>query len=757
MSSFFPSSCRALLTILLLISTVVGQTYQWPTAAGQKITATFGDMRPRRYHAGLDISTNGASGYEVYAIENGFIERILVSTQGYGKTIYLRLKDKRIAVYAHLQKFTSHLEQRIHLLQAEQGRYALDLRFQRTDYPVRKGDVIGYSGDTGTISGPHLHFEIRDPNNRPLNPLTHGIEFEDDAAPEITSLAVIPLAPGTVAHGSTLPSIVPAKQTKARRYVITDTIAVSGPFGLAVEAYDRHPGLRYRPTLYGLSLTVDGILRYSIQFDRYRFEESQLMELERDYGLWRQDGSDFHRLFTTPHHESLSFIRPGTKGVLDLSPGYHHFTIKIWDTQRNTTILKGVLAYTPPTRLKAWAEWSESEAGWIVTLRSSTPLREYHAFFFDIRGRQVDQFSHRVKQPANRRQQFFVPRNSGHRRIVQIIGVDRWGARLAPLHVSLIPVDDVTQRRRFTLLTRHLDHGVVIQVHSDYYLPLPPEILLHTTEGIRRYHTSPVSPVDFVSPTFHLAQLIGLKEVLLRVNLSPTYEVRLPLTNAVVDPVSRGRLADPSGNFRIEYRPGTFYDSTFVWLETAKMSPPNGARWVTPPTKVGPFAQPFLGPAGLRLLVPANRLLPEHAGIFYLDQLEGWKFMTPAGPFNPDDLIRTRAYRALATSGEIYALLEETEPPTIDLKMPADGGTYRQRDLRRLQFHIEDRLAGIKDETAIAVNLDDQPLIFEYNTYRKVVTYVLPAPLEPGTHEMVITATDQLGNTTSREIRFSIE
>jgi hypothetical protein len=743
--------------LLLLISLGLGQDYEWPTEAGRKISATFGDMRPpRRYHAGLDISTNGGSGYAVVAIEDGYIERILVSTQGYGKAVYLRLKDKRLAVYAHLQKFIPHLDRRVLVQQEQKGQYALDLRFKRTDYPIRRGDVIGYTGDTGTISGPHLHFEIRDPSNRPLNPLTHGIEFEDNAGPEFAFLAVIPISSETLAHGSTLPSFIPSVKVKPGRYVITDTIAVTGPFGLAVEAYDRHPGRRYRPTLHGLSLTVDGIRHYSIQFNRYHFDEGRLMELERDYGQWRRNGSDYHRLFTTRHTGSLSFIQPGSKGTMRLSPGYHRFTIKAWDANRNVSVMKGVLAYTPPTHLEASAEWSLVENGWIVTLRSSVPLRSYHVFYFDVRGRQADQFSHRIKQPAGKRQRFVVPKKTGQRRIIQIIGVDRWGARLEPVHVSLIPTDDVTRRRRFTLLTEHMDSGVAFQVSSDYYLPAAPEILLRTDADVRRYQTRMVSPVDFVSPTLNLAQLVGLREVMIRVNLDPTYEVRLPATSTVADSASQGFLVDPSGSFHFEFRPGTFYDSTFIWLSDAQVTPPEGAQLVMSPVEVGPITRPFRGPAGVRMQVPSNRLLPEHAGIFYLDREDGWEFLKPAGSVNPDDLIRTRTFRTIATSGEAFALLEEADPPMIEFREPANGATYRPGDLRRLRFHIEDQVAGIKDETAITLTLDGQPRIFEYNTHRKIVTYNLPAPLAQSGHEMIVTAVDQLGNSRTDTIRFTI-
>ncbi len=746
-----------LLGIILFFAPGLGQDYEWPTEASRRITATFGDIRPRRYHAGIDISTNSINGYDVYAVEDGYVERLLVSTSGYGNTLYIRQTDGRIAVYAHLQRFTPQLQQRIQALQERQRKYALDLRFTRSEFPVRRGDIIGFTGDTGTISGPHLHFELRDSNNRPINPLAYGIEFEDNLEPQIFSLAVIPLAPETIAHGSTLPTVIPAQRIGNGQYIIPDTIAVSGTFGLAVEANDLLPESNYRPTLYGLSLAVDGVRRYCVQFDSFSFDENQLVELERDYALYRQRRADFHRLFTKPANNSLSFLQSEATGELNLTPGYHRFNIKVWDQRQNVAVLRGTLAYTPPTRLTASSEWSDEENGWIVTLDSSAPLRQYHVFLFNIRGILTDQFSHRTDSLTSRQLQFVVPEGRGQRTILQIIGVDRWGARLEPVHLSLIPIDDVTLQRQFTLEIEHLDKGVVFQVSSDYYLPTPPEMLLRTSEGVHRYQTQMVSPVDFISPTFAVSQLIGLEEVIIRVDISPTYEVRLPVTGVVVPPDEHRQLANSSGSFQMEFPPGTFYDSTFVWLSHSSISPPSGAWFVTPLVKVGPYSIPYKGSAGIRMLAPANSPLPEHAGIFYLDQRNGWEFMTPAGSTLLENLIRTRTYRTLTTSGEVFALLEETDPPVIELQIPGDGGTYFRNDLDEIRFDVSDHLAGIKDETAITVTLDGQSRIFTYNISRETVTYDLPTPLRPGEHQLDITATDQLGNTATRTVIFFIE
>jgi hypothetical protein len=341
--------------------------------------------------------------------------------------------------------------------------------------------------------------------------------------------------------------------------------------------------------------------------------------------------------------------------------------------------------------------------------------------------------------------------------VLQIVGVDRWGARLAPVHVSLIPREEITQQRKFKLQMEHLDQGVVLQVSSDYYLPFGPEVLLRTTNGVRSYPTEMVSPVDFITRTFRPAQLVNLEEVIVRVPLDPVYEVRLPQRGVVVPPDEQRALRDPEGYLLVEFRPGTFYDSTFVWYSGSTVKPPPGADFVMPPIQIGPSNRPYKGPMGLSLMVPPNRLLPEATGIYYLDRKNGWVFMPPAVGVSRMERIRTRAYNTLATSGETFALINETAPPVIQPLRPGPGGTYHRRDLRRVRFNVRDEISGLKDETAISLTIDGVPRIFEYNTNREVVNYVLPKLFDPGEHKLVITAVDQVGNADTVRITFNIE
>ena len=177
-----------------MIFPIVGysQGYLWPVKAEKAITAVFGEERPGRYHTGIDVRTFGETGYPLLAIDSGYISRIRTSSKRYGKTIYLKLHDGNTAVYAHLDHFTPELDNLANALHQHYGKYTIDHQLAENEYPAEKGDIIGYSGDTGGVSGPHLHFEIRDKNQHSLNPFKYGLSIQDEIPPIVKSLAFIP-------------------------------------------------------------------------------------------------------------------------------------------------------------------------------------------------------------------------------------------------------------------------------------------------------------------------------------------------------------------------------------------------------------------------------------------------------------------------------------------------------------------------------------------------------------------------------------
>ena len=88
-------------------------------------------------HNGIDLAA--AEGTPVYAIKDGAVYIAIENDAEFGNYIILSHdQGKMTSVYAHLSKIT----------------------VERYQY-VKKGDVIGYVGQTGMATGPHLHFEIR--------------------------------------------------------------------------------------------------------------------------------------------------------------------------------------------------------------------------------------------------------------------------------------------------------------------------------------------------------------------------------------------------------------------------------------------------------------------------------------------------------------------------------------------------------------------------------------------------------------------
>ena len=183
---------RRFLTLLLTLAVFVLQAqtldpadYIYPVrGVDGTCAANFGEMRPGHFHAGVDIRTGGAEGKELVAVADGYVSRIAVTPGGYGRAIYVALRNGTTAVYGHLQRFRDDIEQHLAAERRAQRKNSLNLFFGPEAWPVRQGEVIGYSGNSGSSSGPHLHFEIRDtPTQRLYNPVREGIIRPVDSLP----------------------------------------------------------------------------------------------------------------------------------------------------------------------------------------------------------------------------------------------------------------------------------------------------------------------------------------------------------------------------------------------------------------------------------------------------------------------------------------------------------------------------------------------------------------------------------------------
>ncbi len=241
-----------------------------------KLSGTFGEFRPTHFHAGIDIKTQGKEGFEVRAIDAGSIRRIRVATSGYGKCVYIEHNNGTTSVYAHLKKFAPKIEAYVKEQQYAQEQYLIQQFPKRNEIPIDANELIGYSGNTGSSQGPHLHFELRNTKNeRPLNPLQLGYNIPDSIRPIVQGLYHYKIGE----YGTALKTEIPLERKNDSTYA-AELKQLAGPTGFGIRLFDRQDLSYNRNGIYKASLWVNGSKRFSYVFDSIDFQDGKkLMHL----------------------------------------------------------------------------------------------------------------------------------------------------------------------------------------------------------------------------------------------------------------------------------------------------------------------------------------------------------------------------------------------------------------------------------------------------------------------------------------------
>ncbi|NQU05619.1 MAG: hypothetical protein HQ568_05960 [Calditrichaeota bacterium] len=281
------------------------EEFIWPVDAKPAITSSFGEFRSGHFHSGIDLKVYGSVGLPCRAVADGWVSRVKVKPGGYGKALYLRLNDTRTAVYAHLDRFIPEIEDIIHRKQDENGEYRVDIYFEEEEaLHFKAGDIVCYDGRSGT-KHPHVHFEIRDESERPLNALFQGFMLDDHIPPTPVALAVEPLDGHSTVEMDCQPRIW-SKQFMRRNDGVwspRDPIGVSGKVGISVDAFDKMDAAENFLAVYKAEMFINGEKRWETCFDGFSFDENSLMEVERNYRLYRRGKGVFHRLYHAPGNE----------------------------------------------------------------------------------------------------------------------------------------------------------------------------------------------------------------------------------------------------------------------------------------------------------------------------------------------------------------------------------------------------------------------------------------------------------------------
>ena len=279
--------------------------FHTPIDAPFDLSGTFGEFRSR-FHTGIDFKSRGVQGQKIFSIEDGYVSRIEVNNYGYGKVIYIDHLNGFTSVYAHLKNFNSELDEYIKSELYKSKRNSIK-KFPKTNQlRINKGEVIGYSGNTGRSFGPHLHFEIRDTKSQDaINPLMFNYSYKDDERPIIRGLYIINENNSLVRNS---PIRKKVKKINDSTYTVDD-FEYNGKIGIGLDIYDiQYKNLYNQNGVYKVELFIDSILKYSYKMDKIKFSENHYKKIMYDYLSLARKNRKVLKIYT-PRNSDLSFLK----------------------------------------------------------------------------------------------------------------------------------------------------------------------------------------------------------------------------------------------------------------------------------------------------------------------------------------------------------------------------------------------------------------------------------------------------------------
>jgi hypothetical protein len=313
-----------------------------PVKIPQLLSANFGELRIDHFHSGLDIKTQGVTGKEVVASANGYICRISVSPGGFGNALYIRHPSGYSTVYGHLDRFAPKIEDYVKKQQYYKKSFQITLFPEKEEFPVKQGELIAYSGNSGSSGGPHLHFEIRKSDSeKPINPLLFDFGMADNIPPVIEKLVIYPINRHTSIN----------KKNAIKKinvigghgiYSITQEngISINGLAGFGIKAYDMLNNSPNKVAVYSIELSIDSISIFKYKMDGFSFDESRYVNSHIDYETYMKENIYIERAFVLPDDKLSVYKNVINRGLFNFNDNKtHRAKITVADANNNKSVL----------------------------------------------------------------------------------------------------------------------------------------------------------------------------------------------------------------------------------------------------------------------------------------------------------------------------------------------------------------------------------------------------------------------------------
>ncbi|MFH2037646.1 MAG: hypothetical protein ABIJ45_14695, partial [Candidatus Zixiibacteriota bacterium] len=199
--------------------------------------------------------------------------------------------------------------------------------------------------------------------------------------------------------------------------------------------------------------------------------------------------------------------------------------------------------------------------------------------------------------------------------------------------------------------------------------------------------------------------------------------------------LNQGILSDGE-NIRVTYQHESFYSPAFIELKAEKGTYPYPRNLFGKIYSIRPETMPLADDILLSFKLDST-IDKSKVGVYRLNSKNEWKWL--------NSKIESDRIVARSSLTGTFAVLKDTGPPKIENIYPPNGKTVFSK-WPQIRCKITDGLAQIEDDTQIEIFLDGQWLIPEYDPETFILKTYPDKPLQKGKYNLLIRATDRVGN-----------
>lgn len=753
---FLARSFVPVVVSLCLISAGV-RAADWPLKGQIDFSDGFGDYRDGRFHAGLDLRTGGRIGARIYSPVNGSVYRLKTSYFGYGKGLYIKGEDGAIYVLGHLSAYAPRIDQVLKNAQYAAKRYYIDTVLSPELINVTAGELVAYSGQTGTTA-PHLHFEKRITDENPVNPLTHGFSVPDKERPVLTGLGFAQIDDHSLFANGSRSWFIGVHQGKKPGSYAADSIPLfNSPVGVMVAGFDRTRPDGMDQAIVNLKLEIDNLPYYQSHLDTLKFSAGKSVYFEYDFEKAIDKNRNVRRLYHLPANQTPgSGALNGTDGVVyidSLPPGKHVGRVTATDSYGNQSVLE-----FPFLTSKSPLFISDSTVK--IAGDSSrcffTPSPSFAAcdianvtVEFDAGSAWQPAAELQVKSLASGAHYVDLSQSVSAWRTLRLIFHSRLGGKIAGEPFSGLMSQG---SKKVEVSHEVIDDGflVTLNVTGPYGSYATVKLF-----GQDRELDSFVPPRFFNRKTYHF--FIPVKPEYARIDSIAAYmdTTTVPLPNKVekclifaVGYAERDSLALDS-LFQLTIEKKDLPGPRFLELQKLPLRTNSKYRLLTNVYKILPQDFPTLEPLDIRLKLDLPNAMNEQAGICDFDfEKDRWNWVG-------DSRISGSTLTATTNSGGTFAAKLDISPPIIyNFSIRPRQRIANPRPI--IEFNVIDSLSGMADDLAFDFKLDNKWMIPEYDPNLGTCTFTPPADLSDGDHHVAVKVTDRAGNLAEQYFIFTV-